>query len=407
MVVRGGNVMEISISRRRTMRGLLATLASLFLFAASNSDADEPRPVPAPRPVDQQGLRDSTSEKSDLSIEHLLKAAEHLEVAGLADEATKLRSIARQRAIHDSDLSRKEAELECLQEEVDRLRALTGQAPGVVIEFVALEVQRGKLGIKAQEFGKMIGLGPISPAVSAASGEESDEAQAANERSRSQNAAVVEANPARLPLFRELREKGIVRILAEPTLVATSRRPASFLAGGQVPIPVPQAGGTTSVDYKTFGTQIEVVASVLANQQLRLQTTFELSELNLKDSVIVEGATIPGITTRRISTEVEMRLGQTMTVGRLLVERQSGTAKPDTSSELNDTPWANVGNQSHAESVEMLLFITPRLAHGTIVPQASSVLPTAGADDSGVVLPAEGSFLGPTVPVLKRRPVRK
>src|SRR5580765_1177746 len=137
--------MEISISRRRSMRGLLVTLASLSLILASISVAGEPRPIPAPRPVDQQPLSESASDKPDLSIEHLLKAAEHLEAAGLADEATKLRSIARHRAIHDSDLSRKEAELECLQEEVDRLRALTGQAPGVVLEFVALEVQRGKL----------------------------------------------------------------------------------------------------------------------------------------------------------------------------------------------------------------------------------------------------------------------
>lgn len=393
------------------MRGMLAALFSLFVLAASVSIADESRPIPAPRPIDQPVRSDaSATEKPDLSVEHLLKAAEHLEAAGLADEATKLRSIARQRAIHDSDLSRKEAELECLQEEVDRLRALTGQVPGVVIEFIALEVQRGKLGMKAQEFDKLVGLGPMSPAIAISDEEGAD--QSADDRSRSQTSAVVEANPARLPLFKELREKGIIRVLAEPTLITTSRRPASFLDGGQFPIPVAQGAGAASIGYKSFGTQIEVVASVLANQQLRLQSTFELSELGTKDSVVVDGATFPGITIRRINTEVEMRLGQTLTIGRLVVERRAETAPEEKSTERKvasskDASRTSAAIQSAADSVEMLLFITPRLVHGNIAPQASSIIPTAGADDSGTVLPAEGSFFGPTVPVLKRRPVRK
>ncbi|HEY3963161.1 MAG TPA: hypothetical protein VGM05_01305 [Planctomycetaceae bacterium] len=389
------------------MRGTFMVSVCLALVAASIVRSEEPRLIPAPVPTAQPLGRDSATEKPDLSVDHLLKAAEHLEAAGLADEATKLRSIARQRAIHDSDLSRKEAELECLQEEVDRLRALTGQAPGVVIEFVALEVQRGKLGMKAQEFDKMIGLGPISPAVSGADDEDSGDARSVVVKSQSQSLAVVEANPARLPLFKELREKGVIRVLAEPTLVTTSKRPASFLDGGQIPIPVPAARGNSAVGYKTFGTQVEVIASVLANQQLRLQTTFELSELSGKDAVVVDGATVPGITTRRINTEVEMQLGQTLTIGRLVVERPANSTTDDKSTDRKVSSKAIAGSQPPAETVEMLLFITPRLMHGNITPQASSIIPTAGADDSGAVLPAEGNFFGPTVPVLKRRPVRK
>lgn len=389
------------------MRGLLLTLALLSLIIVSLSVADEPLPIPAPRPVDQAVRSDSSADRGDLSIEHLLKAAEHLEAAGLADEATKLRSIARQRAIHDSDLSRKEAELECLQEEVDRLRALTGQAPGVVLEFVALEVHRGKLGMKAREFDKMIGLEPILPAAASADSEDLHESQPADERHRSRTAGVVEANPARLPLFKELREKGIVRVLAEPTLITTSRRPASFLNGGQIPIPIPTEDGNSAVQYKTFGTQIEAVASVLANQQLRLQAKFEWSELSLKDSVVVDGTTIPGISIRSINTEVEMRLGQTLTIGRLVVERPSTATAENNSSERKGTTRAAGGNPSSAESVEFLLFITPRLAHEYITPQAASITPTAGTDDSGAVLPADEGSFGPTVPVQKRRPVRK
>jgi hypothetical protein len=84
-----------------------------------------------------------------------------------------------------------------------------------------------------------------------------------------------------------------------------------------------------------------------------------------------------------------MRLGQTLTIGRLVVERQTGASV------------------SQVESVEMLVFITPRLLHGNINPQASSIIPTANADDTGTVVPADESVFGPTVPVLKRRPVRK
>lgn len=385
------------------MRGMLSLLMGLILACAFVARADEPRPIPVPQALPQPVPKDAPAQKPGLSVEHLLKAAEHLEAAGLTDEAIKLRSIARQRALHDSDLSRKEAELECLQEEVDRLRELTGQSPGVVIEIVALEVHRGRLGLKAQEFDRMVGLGPISRDVAGPRDTSHSASTTADERSAFQNPAVVEANPARLPIFKELREKGVISILAEPTLVTTSKRPVSFLDGGQIPIPVPATGGGSAISYKNFGMQVEVVASVLANQHLRLQTLLELSQKNLDDSVVVEGHTVPGITTRRINTEVEMRLGQTLTIGRLVAPRRAEAAASDRKVAAKSTG----PDVSPAESVEMLVFITPRLLHEPIVPHASSIIPTAAADDLGAVVPAEGTLFGPTVPVLKRRPVRK
>ncbi|MBI3866484.1 MAG: hypothetical protein HY290_31775 [Planctomycetia bacterium] len=384
------------------MRGILAIAACLSFVAISILLADEPRPLPAPYAAARPIRSEATPEKPDLSVEHLLKAAEHLEAAGLADEASKLRSIARQRAIHDSDLSRKEAELECLQEEVDRLRVLTGQAPGVVIEIVALEVHRDRLGLKAEEFDRMIGLGQILPrhTESGATGN-SGHAQA----NPAQGTALLEANPAKLPLFKKMREEGTIRVLAEPTLVTTSRRPSSFLDGGQIPIPHRSTGGDTTIGYKSFGTQVEIVASVLANQHLRLQATVELSQINPKESIVVEGNTVPGITTRRINTEVEMGLGQTLTIGRLLAPRRID-ASPDSRPDPKSPGRVIASGAAAAEAVETLIFITPRLMHEPIAPHPSSVVPAIGIDESGNVLPADGTVFGPTVPVLKR-PTRK
>src|SRR5438876_1178955 len=106
-------------------RELLASIC-LTALAIGPGVAEEPRPFPGPHPLPLRMPLASGTNSAVQAVDHLLKAAEHLEAAGLSEEAAKLRIDARQRAVRGDVLSRKEAELECLQEEVDRLRALTG-----------------------------------------------------------------------------------------------------------------------------------------------------------------------------------------------------------------------------------------------------------------------------------------
>ena len=129
--------------------------ASLCLagFTAGRGFAEDAVPLPP-----AGSTNGKSGENQDPAVEHLLKAAEHLEAAGLHDDAARLRHDAKQRASHENLLSRKESELECLQEEVDRLRTLLGQATGIQIDVMAVEVDRKKLGLKTAEFDKLVGL---------------------------------------------------------------------------------------------------------------------------------------------------------------------------------------------------------------------------------------------------------
>ena len=350
--------------------------------------AGEPVPRAVAPAVANPAAVDADAEKTERAVDHLLKAADHLEAAGLAEEAAKIRLDARHRAVFENVLSRKESELECLQEEVDRLRALTGQMPTILVEIVALEVDRKKLGLKAQEFDRMIGLIHAPPA-----GRET--------------AGVVEANPARLPLFRELRERGIIKVLAEPNLTTTSGRPASFLDGGEIAVPVKSPNGETSLRNVRFGTEVEVVAVVRPNHRIRLQTSFELREVN-RGAIDEAGNAHPDIRSHRLNTEVEMQSGQTLTLGRLVLPRHDSPPATRGKGDGKDSTQSGAEYESPGDSIERIVLITPRLDFPAPLPRPVR----ADEDDVSQPIvpaafdPADWNALGPPMPVLKRRTVR-
>jgi hypothetical protein len=372
----------------RVLLSAVCFVAPLFAAAAR---AGEPGPLPVTPAVPRPAASDAGGDKPDRTVDHLLKAAEHLEAAGLDEEAAKLRLDARHRAVFENALSRKESELECLQEEVDRLRALTGQMPTILVEIVALEVDRRKLGLKAAEFDRMIGLVQSPLPGNEASG-------------------VVEANPARLPLFRELRERGIVKVLAEPNLTTTSGRPANFVDGGEVPVLVKSSNGQTAIRNVRFGTQMEVVAVVRPNQRVRLQMSFELSEV--RRGTTDEENSPPDIRSHRLNTEVEMQLGQTLTLGRLIVPRADRAQPARDTNDGKSAAQRNAEHESPGDSIERIVFVTPRLASPAPVPRPMRAAESEEIEDvlqpiiPAAFDPAEWNALGPPMPVLKRRTVR-
>jgi pilus assembly protein CpaC len=131
---------------------------------------------------------------------------------------------------------------------------------------------------------------------------------------------------ADLTLFiKALAEDQFVRILANPTLVALSGEEASFLAGGEFPIPVVQgassgAGGGNSItiEYKEFGVQLLFRPMVLGDGTIRLYVAPEVSELTDFGAVIIEGFSVPSLITRRAETTLELKSGQTFAMAGLL-----------------------------------------------------------------------------------------
>jgi len=116
-----------------------------------------------------------------------------------------------------------------------------------------------------------------------------------------------------------LKQHNLTKILAEPTLIAISGQEASFLAGGEFPIPVPQAFGVTTIKFKKFGVRLNFNPTVLSDGKISLKLAPEVSEL-AATTVDVGGLNVPSLTTNRVETIVELRDGQSFAIAGLLKE---------------------------------------------------------------------------------------
>ncbi|MDN5844401.1 MAG: type II and III secretion system protein family protein [Alcaligenaceae bacterium] len=115
-----------------------------------------------------------------------------------------------------------------------------------------------------------------------------------------------------------LDEEGMISILAEPNLTAVSGETASFLAGGEFPIPVKQDEDSMTVEFKPFGVALDFTPTVLSDDRISIKVRPEISELDPNNSIVMEGLVIPGLTVRRVETTVEMASGQSFAIGGLL-----------------------------------------------------------------------------------------
>jgi pilus assembly protein CpaC len=115
-----------------------------------------------------------------------------------------------------------------------------------------------------------------------------------------------------------LDSEGLVTVLAEPNLTAISGAQASFLAGGEFPIPVPQGLNVTTIDYKKFGVSLSFIATIVDNGRINLVVKPEVSELSSDGAISLNGITVPALTTRRTETTVDLASGQSFAIAGLL-----------------------------------------------------------------------------------------
>ena len=159
-----------------------------------------------------------------------------------------------------------------------------------------------------------------------------------------------------------LREDGLVKILAEPTLITLSGQTANFLAGGEFPVPVPQGLGTVAIEYKPFGVGLVFTPTVLSKNKINLQVSPEVSELDFTNALVLQGYTIPGIRTRRTSTTIELGDGQSFAIAGLL--RESVRTITSKYPLLGDIPILGALFQSkefQKEESELIIIATPHL----------------------------------------------
>lgn len=169
---------------------------------------------------------------------------------------------------------------------------------------------------------------------------------------------------------------GLVTILAEPNLTALTGETASFLAGGEFPIPVSQALGAVTIEYKEYGVGLAFTPIVLADGRISMRVRPEVSELSDDGAVELNGFTVPALTTRRAETTVELGSGQSFMIAGLL--RNTGANALNKAPFLGDLPILGALFRStkfqHKES-ELVIVVTPYLVRPV---SGQIALPTDG-----------------------------
>lgn len=163
-----------------------------------------------------------------------------------------------------------------------------------------------------------------------------------------------------------LSSNGLSQLLAQPTLLVRSGEKASFLAGGEFPVPVPQStggnGNTISIQYKEFGVRLSVTPYVLNENSIVLKLAPEVSELDYNNGVQLQGYTVPGIRRRSTETTVELGSGQSFVIAGLNYSNSSVTK--DKVPFLGDLPVLGAffkRQQNQKERQELIIVATPRL----------------------------------------------
>jgi pilus assembly protein CpaC len=163
-----------------------------------------------------------------------------------------------------------------------------------------------------------------------------------------------------------LEQKGIIRTLAKPNLMAMSGEEASFLAGGEIPYPVPNGLTGVTLDFRQYGVKLKVTPTVEDNGQIRLKVSPEVSQLDQSTAVSIGGITVPGILETNASTTVDLQDGQSFAIAGLFQQDYNDTVHQIPG--LGDIPVLGSlfrsANWQHKQT-ELIIIVTPRLTAPT------------------------------------------
>jgi len=189
-----------------------------------------------------------------------------------------------------------------------------------------------------------------------------------------------------------LDNNGLITVLAEPNLTAVSGEPASFLAGGEFPIPTAATSSlglqTVTVTWKKFGVSLDFVATIASGNRISLHVQPEVSEVSNTFAVNVGGIQLPSITTRRADTTVELASGQSIAI--------AGLMQNDVTETIKNFPWLGdvpiIGqlfrsDQFRRNETELVIIVTPYIVR----PVASAKLLQAPTD--GYMAPSDGDLV--------------
>jgi Flp pilus assembly secretin CpaC len=238
------------------------------------------------------------------------ESSDHVELAPLTPDASSL--IAKQR--------QREAEL--LRSGIENLNR-EGVNQQILVRIEMLEVSRTKL----RKLGTDL---PSAPG-------------------KSSNAEAVDS------ILSSLKENGVAKTLSRPNLVVTGGRPASFFVGGEITIP--SRDSAKAVEFQKFGTEVDLLATAIGDDQVRTELRIKVSELDHSNSIEINGARVPGLTVRQCDTALSVACGETGVIEGPGVTR-------------TETYEASDGKKhSQDDEIVLLIAVTPEIVNPIAPPQ--------------------------------------
>jgi pilus assembly protein CpaC len=188
--------------------------------------------------------------------------------------------------------------------------------------------------------------------------------------------------------IKALETRGLFEVLAEPNVLAINGKQGSFLAGGEFPYPILQGGGAglgaVTIAFREFGVRINFLPVITPRGTIRLDVAPEVSALDFSSGLTFQGFTIPGLTTRRVQTEIELNSGQSFAIGGLLDRRLQETLEKVPL--LSSVPLLGKLFQSRSQQKqnnELLVIVTPEIVkpmnEGQAQPQLTFPAPLPNA----------------------------
>src|SRR5476649_1144402 len=164
-------------------------------------------------------------------------------------------------------------------------------------------------------------------------------------------------------MINALESSGFAYTLARPSLVAMSGQSATFLAGGEIPIPVPSSGSDTiSIEYKEFGIRLTLTPTVIDRNRIALKVAPEVSELDYTNAVVIQNIQVPALTIRRTDTSVSLADGESFVISGLI--SSNNTTNISKFPGLGDIPILGAffrDSSVNRQDKELLMIVTPHL----------------------------------------------
>lgn len=256
--------------------------------------------IPSATPANSRSVR----------IEHLTQAVTHLEAAGLKEDANKIREKVNAEKVAAA------GDIKALQEEIERLRALIGKpAPQVLLYVRVLEISWKDLAATGYKLPD-----DLHSSLDVIFRHEKKGEGGLFNSPVSRGPCIFDSHDQLFATLKMLQKKNAYRILAEPTIVTVSNQRGDFCVGGQFAVPSLQDGGKTA-EWKNYGTQVSFSPVVLADNKIRLNCHVEISHLDMNREVTIAGMKVPGVCNRSVTTNTELRSGQTLVLGGLVQTR--------------------------------------------------------------------------------------